>query len=529
MFEKNTSKLLKLCLCGIAGFSILMSHQALAYRTSMQKNIRPRTVVNNANKEEQQVLKELKEQASYKGVEHENVVESPVCETTVEVPNHTQIFLDDKPLLSKDGKNILLFDGWKLSTTGGLSYKNPKDQRYWFEFNGIMRLDQTFFSGSYRDKGGEFQNTDRFRVNDFPNSGFVRLIETYFESGLGENWLSMIGVTFTGLRTNFADSYIGYTGFAENHELNIGRFSGNWFGLESSTGGSWMAFMERSLQANAFYPGDGVGVLTDMWWTMGAITLVATQPDHGTHIHVLPGNIPEGKRYKSDRWRFIGRGTFSPVHKLGDVWHFGASYAYRQNDSTLSGRQVLDFGLATGPGLRGRNVRQIVRTPFLRAHYAHQFNLEAAKQWGPFMLEAEYTQMYVHRVAYTERTVVNNTPRINHFPLSPVRFHGWNVQARYMLTGECHVYDVRDGSFGKVDISSPYGAYEIVARYDYTTLNDKDVRGGSQHNTSVGFNWFINPQVRFTADYIRANIRPANDRLPRYLDIFGLRLQVRFK
>lgn len=469
MNRKRTAKLLKVLLMAIVGFSTLIANNAMANIPSSQK-----------------------------------VTTTEVVEWSA--PNKVET--QNKPL-------ILTLEGWKLSSAGGISYKNPKDQRYWFELSGILRLDQTAFAGSYRDKGGEFQTNAK--LNDFPNSGFVRIAEIYLESGLGKDWLSMIGVTYTGTTTQFADTYIGYTGFAENNEVNIGRHSGNWFGLENSTGTTWNAFMERSLQANAFYPGDGVGILTDMWWTTGAITLVATQPDHGTHIVVPNGAIPENKPYKSDRWRGIVRGTYAPVHKLGDVWHFGVSAAYRQNDSTLSGHPVLDFGLRAGPGLKGRNITQIVRTPFLRAHYARQFNVEAARQWGPLLVEAEYTEMYVHRVAYQRN------------PFSPVRFHGWSAQARYLLTGECHTYDVRDGSFGKIEIGSPYGAYEIVARYDYVTLNDKDVRGGSQQNASVGLNWFINQQVRFSANYIRANIRPANDRLPRHLDIFGVRLQVRFK
>ncbi len=136
------------------------------------------------------------------------------------------------------------------------------------------------------------------------------------------------------------------------------------------------------------------------------------------------------------------------------------------------------------------------------------------------MLEAEYTQAIVYRKGS---------------PLDSVQFNGYSIQTRYILTGEYHEYDVRDGAFGKIDINSPYGAHEICLRYDAVNLNDKDIRGGSQYNWSIAWNWFINQQLRFTFNYIRARIHPRQpgllreEFLPRNLDMFGLRLQVRFK
>lgn len=407
-------------------------------------------------------------------------------------------------VFKKDGKSEESSDGgFKLSSTGGLSYKNPKDQRYWFEFSGVMRLDETNFSGTYRDK-----------TPPIPNSGFIRLIETYAESGLGENWLSVFGLTYSGSNNRVAitDTWIGYTGFAKNIEINIGRNSGNWFGLENSSGTGWNPFMERSLQANAFYPGDGLGILGDIWWDNGELTLIFVQPDHGVRVVDVDNltNVP----VRGDRWRGIARATYSPLHEKGNVWHTGVSFAYRQNDIAITGTPF-DGGLRAQPGLKGRNVPFLLNTGFLRSSYARQFNFEAARQCGPFMIEGEYTEAYVHR----ERSLGES-----------LRFHGYSVQVRYILTGESHNYDVRDGAFGKIDFNSPYGAYEVAARYDFLNLNSKNVRGGSQHNVTLGFNWFINNQLRFSLNYIRANIRPARlSHLPRHLDIFGARFQIRFK
>ncbi len=400
------------------------------------------------------------------------------------------------------------FDGWKISSTGGISYDNPKNPCYWMKFSGVLRVDQTMFSGDYRDKR-----------HDFPNSGFLRLVETYLDSGLGEDWLSTIGLTFAtpsaGHAISFTDTWIGYTGFAKNIEINIGRHSANWFGLEGSSGTTWNPFMERSLQNSAFYVGDGLGVLGDMWWTHGQITLIAIQSDHGSRLFT-----DGGRPFKTDRWKGLIRASYAPVANPGDVWHCGFSAAYLSFDSTVFGLAHRDERFRPWPGLRGRRIERIVDTGPIRASYANQFNVEAARQCGPFMLEAEYTQAFVHRKGS---------------PFHSLQFNGYSIQTRYMLTGEYHEYDVRDGSFGKVDINSPCGAHEICLRYDALNLNNKDIRGGSQYNWTLGWNWFINQQVRFTFNYIRARIHPRQPRLfreeflPRNLDMFGLRLQVRFK
>jgi phosphate-selective porin OprO and OprP len=411
--------------------------------------------------------------------------------------------------------------GWQLSSEGGLSYINPQDERYWFALGGTIRLDEVIFSGSYRDTNGQF-----------PNSAHARLIQPSLEGGVGEHWtygmdLQFLSLTRPGASFKLQDTFLAYDGFTDNSQLFVGRLSGNWFGLDGSNSGSWLAFMERSAQAAAFYPGDGIGVMGDMWWSHGAVTMLALQPDQGRQIVTTdtPNGLPV--KFRNDRWTFIARATIAPINECNDVWHFGASFAYRQNDSTLSGVRVADFNLAGLPGnVVARNYatprtggRSVVNTGELSVSYARQMNVEAARQIGPFMLEGEYSDVYVHRVGD---------------PQGSGRFSGFNIQTRYMLTGESHAYDVRDGNFGKVVPCSKYGAVEIAARYDYLNLGDKNIYGGSQQDWTLGVNWFVNTSLRLTANYVRADIRPnlrhgASNSIVRHLDVFGFRAQIRFK
>ena len=78
----------------------------------------------------------------------------------------------------------------------------------------------------------------------------------------------------------------------------------------------------------------------------------------------------------------------------------------------------------------------------------------------------------------------------------------------------------------------------MAARYDYLNLNHKNVFGGTQHNLTLGLNWYYNDNLRFSVFYVRAGIHPrivpltarnASEAVKRHLDIVGMRVQIRFK
>ena len=379
--------------------------------------------------------------------------------------------------------------------------------------------------GSYRDKG-----------NNYSSGGNIRTADLYIEGGLAQDWTYNISLGLNANNRNmFGDTWISYSGLADNNQLYFGRVSGNWFGLDNSNSGTWGAFLERSLVANTFYPGDGIGFMTDFWSDSAGITFTAMKSDQSSSNEV--SNV-------RDRWKGTVRATVAPLHEEGNVWHFGVSGAYRELKNVVpTATNSVGAGFSTFAGIKTRNttgMNSVVSTTTgnpinvinggtlpIQANNIRMFNLEAARQIGPFMLEAEYTNAFVHRMGnqpfrQADGLVVN-------VEQGTLQFSGWNIQTRYLLTGEHHEYDVRDGQFSSLKPSSEYGAVEVAGRYDFVDLNDKNVRGGSQHNLTLGLNWFLNQNVRLSANYIRASIHPANDQSHRNLDIIGLRAQVRFK
>lgn len=434
--------------------------------------------------------------------------------------------------------------GWKVSSFGGISYEHPNDARYWFKLSGALRFDETIFMGSYRDKQPVPKDVPNEVTGQwgFASGATVRTADLYIDGGVGEDWEYTWTNSFKGNKVKFGDCWIAYSGLLKNNQVFVGRVPGNWFGLDNANSTSWMPFLERSLQTIAFYPGDGLGIMTDFWWDCAGLTLTFAQPDQtdsnlpnnpplvGEFDQVelttrpplnIPGELPEIR----DRWRATIRGTFAPIHDVGDVWHFGLSGAWKEVASSVNGINTPEIGFATPPSASARNTAQLLNTGFIRANNARWVNAEIARQYGPLILEGEYTEVYVHRVGSNFGTL---------------RFHGWNLQGRYLLTGETHEYDVRDGSFGTVKPNCPYGAFEVAARYDFLNLNNKNVFGGTEHDVTVGLNWYVNGNIRLSANYIRASIYPnpafalQRGAVPgaaykRNLDILAMRCQIRFK
>jgi len=132
------------------------------------------------------------------------------------------------------------------------------------------------------------------------------------------------------------------------------------------------------------------------------------------------------------------------------------------------------------------------------ANNAVIYQPELALVFGSFHMQGEYQWLNVERG--------NGSPTLN--------FHGWYAQAGWFLTGEVRRYLIRDtpdsATFGRVRPRNNlgdggFGAFEIAARYSGLDLSDRDVRGGTERNITLGLNWYVNPYMRFMFNYIRVN------------------------
>jgi phosphate-selective porin OprO/OprP len=92
-------------------------------------------------------------------------------------------------------------------------------------------------------------------------------------------------------------------------------------------------------------------------------------------------------------------------------------------------------------------------------------------------------------------------------------FDGGYLQASYFLTGENMTYVRRAAAFTRV---TPYenfvnlpgerthcglGAWQVAARYSWVDLNDQGVHGGHLDESTLGLNWYLNPNMHYAFNY----------------------------
>ncbi len=429
--------------------------------------------------------------------------------------------------------------GMKAESDGGLMVFSPSDSTYWFELGGRLAFDETQFAGGYQDKNG-----------DFPSGGNIRYARLKFAGGVGEYLTYNLTLNFNESSTrgqnatnvDFEDAWLAacseYSGAIDRASIRFGQYTpptsiddwGNYGTVNDNF------FLESSLATKAFArPTKVIGLWVDATaFDMFALSMSAHQPrQNNTGI---ANNTDSANNYlnpgRSDRLGGNVRLTFAPVHTEDTVYHLGVIGRYQSMNNVVSGAPVYQANFfSVAPEARARNTNQVVNTGNIRARSFNVVTGEALAMWGPAWIEGEYSQANVQRVPTITVANSGNNPE----------FNSWHIQGGYVITGESRVYDFVSGTLRNPKPADRCGAWEVLARFSYVNLVDRNIYGGSEHNASLGLNWFVNENVRIAANYIRANIRATSSTTPgtapagpptlptkRQLDIFGLRFGVEF-
>lgn len=403
-----------------------------------------------------------------------------------------------------------------VQAEGDVKAQNKQDKRYFFDLSGVMRFDGAIFSGSEEDIQG-----------NYPSGARIKTAEWSLKGGVGNDWSYLLRMRLDEGRARFPDAALMYKGIAPNVLFGVGRLSSS-FSLDNENSTSWQPLIDAA-STNAFLPNAGLGMKYSMWWENHSFKITALQPERGS----IRPPVNSG----TDPWQFSARGVYAPIHEKDDVLHLGLGGVFRQVDyQNNGGGPIKRLIINVYPCARARNTASLVRLvePGLRtggdtsdvgmqAKSSSQFNLEFARQHGPFLFFTEYFHMYVKRPPINP---VTNLPRKN------VQFHGWYAETSWLITGESRQYSVKDGSFNEIVPANPtIGAWEVAARYGFVNVNDRDIQGGSQHDFTLGVNWFFSKHLRISANYIRALVHPAviyAEPSPRKLNIFSARAQIRW-
>ena len=266
-------------------------------------------------------------------------------------------------------------------------------------------------------------------------------------------------------------------------------------GFEGNTATRAGAFMENGLPTQAFYEGRRIGIdwaLERPRWLLNA----------GAYGHDLQGN----NRGDSQAARL----AWTPWKESTRVLHLGVSATRERPDAETNGR-----GVEVAPNVRWRAKPEASLTPVRLVDSGTLRNigridrhgLEALWIEGPWSLQGEYLRQTTHRGA-----------------LPDYSGDGWYVFGSWLLTGESRSYS--GGNVGNPKPAGKHGAVELLARYSRIDLDDAGIDGGRESNWTLGANWYVGANLKFQANYIRADARRGARHV--HPDILQLRAQFHF-
>ncbi len=284
--------------------------------------------------------------------------------------------------------------------------------------------------------------------------------------------------------TAFKDVYMSANNIPVVGTVRIGHYK-EFGSLDELTSDNDMVFIERALP-NVFVPSHNVGVgLTNAFLDKRMTASLGAFRE--TNDFARGGG--------DSNWAVTGRVTGLPyyyavknerVDKLQLV-HLGAWSSYRELD-------VNSYAISQRPEnhLAPKYINTFQQIGPVDSHVL--FGAEAALIYGPFTAQTEYI-----------------LDSLNRSGADDVMMQGAYGQVAYLVTGEHRLYKNQQGVLDKVipkknfqisgDGGGP-GAWELALRYSWLDLEDKDVDGGQQQDLTAGVNWYLNPNLRVSFNYV---------------------------
>ncbi len=338
-------------------------------------------------------------------------------------------------------------------------------------------------------------------VGNFDSGTRFRRGRLYFGGTLHDNAIFNVEYEFAGGDAKFLTTFVGVRNIPWLGTVRVGRLL-EYYSFEQLSGNNFHAFMERGVTA-AFneYWSNGIGIHNAVLdnratWAVGAAKRTNALGTSGTNSH----------------HNLSARVTAAPVFTNdGRTWmHLGAAMIRRKPDGN-------EYRVSARPESSIAPV--MISTGDIPSDRVDLVGLEWAATHGPASLQAEW---------HTARVNLREAEEFPHD--GSARLEGFYVYASYFLTGEHRTYNRATGVFGRTTPrnnfradGSGWGAWEVGLRYSELDLNDDPIEGGHLRNATVGLNWYLNPNMRLMANYIRADLKDSGR-----ADILQMRAQFDF-
>ncbi len=290
-----------------------------------------------------------------------------------------------------------------------------------------------------------------------------------------------------GIADGWRNLYLQYRGL-ERTRITLGQQNAP-FSLDDLMGSNDLTFMERSL-GSALSPGMLVGLAYQTWgkrWTAS--------------IGAFGDELDDQDRRLVDGTSVVGRVTYTPIRSRGRVLHLGLAQEFRSVDSDSGVR------IQTRPESRLANNR-LVRTSTLNGvDDLRTTGLELMAIRNNLRFQSEYMLLSLDGGG------------------NDADFSGGYAQLSMVLTGERYRYSDSSGVTSSLRPKGKRGAVEAAVRYSTLDLEDAGITGGEQSQITGALSWYINRQLRISANYSRFDAEPNNDGIDEDGSIIMLRLQ----
>ncbi|MBL8296780.1 MAG: OprO/OprP family phosphate-selective porin [Rhodanobacteraceae bacterium] len=193
---------------------------------------------------------------------------------------------------------------------------------------------------------------------------------------------------------------------------------------------------------------------------------------------------------------FGGRVYFAPMAETGNILHFGLSALDYDTDADTARLRVR-------PDADQATVRLVDTGSILNADRQRTYGVEGLWVGGPIKVQGEYLRSRIARTAATTQPDWTGD--------------SWYVYGVWNLTGETWGYKAGLPTTLLPD-NPAAGMWQLGLRYDSTDLNDGNIRGGEEHNLTLGVNWYWRSNFKFMLNYVKVDSSKYVSALRRELD-----------
>ena len=365
----------------------------------------------------------------------------------------------------------------------GVSFSSA-DSNFVFSLRGVLQVDNR----SFLNDGG-ISGNDTF---------LLRRARPILQGTVYRDFDFLFVPDFGGSSVQIFDASLNYR-YAPWLQLRAGKFK-TPVGLEQLQADANTAFNERSL-VTALVPNRDVGF--QLW---GDIANGALSYAVGLFNGVGDGRNTSNADFEDHRE--VAARLFARPFKNSEALAlrglgFGVGASFGQNTTNLAGLPANIGGVLPGYATDGQQ-QFFAYNPtggaVVLADGDHwRISPQAYYYYGPFGLLGEYVISDQH------------VRRLGALPLATadLQHTAWEIQGSWVLTGE-------DASFEGVTPRRPFdprkgnwGALQLVARYSelniddaaFPLFSDSLTSASSAHAWSVGFNWFLNRNIRFNTSF----------------------------